>query len=208
MKAKHKPKEDGRLNGKVATNNIIIESLPYLSYGSDADIIPYGIDNMYPERMLKALRKSPTARGCASLFERFVFGQGFAGGDEIIVNRMGETLNAVLSKSVKNYSEMFGMAIHLNFNWMGQIIEMFSVDMDFPRKHKTLDKADLGFWVNGGSNWTNNKVTLDLYGFRNPVTEMKKKGYWQYNGQLFYFSKGDTIYPRLTARLGIGKCFV
>ncbi len=142
---------------------------------------------------INAIKKSPTAKGCAEMLSMFVQGEGFSEGGDMVVNRDGDTMNDVLTKAVKDYSEMNGVCIHLNFNITGQITEIFPIDIKYVRKSKDLCTAQFGVWNN--QSWYNRFVSVDLYNPEIVVDKIKLEGINNYNGQLLYFTKGYDIYP-------------
>ena len=186
-----------QLNSKAAINRIKVESLPYFVFAGDSDIVPYGLDNLYPRRIIQAVKKSPTALGCIKRQSEFIFGQGLADGHgDIIVNRDEETLNDIVSKAIRNgYSALGGFALHFNFNSLGQICEIFNIELEFVRKHKELRKVDYGLWrEDNHSSLGREYITLDLYGKSDPVSGFALDGL-DYKGQVFYFARDGEIYP-------------
>lgn len=193
-----KPKR-GQISARAVINKIKIDSLPSFVFDtSSGDIIPYGQDNLYPQRIFEAISKSPTAGGCTKRFREFIFGLGATEGGEIIVNRDGETMNDVLNECTRNYSIYLGFVVHFNFNIFGQIIEMTAIDLRFPRKKKNLKQAVLSDWVFSNSfSSSQNDIVVDLY---NPnkffeLVRESKVSFEKYKGQLFYFSADHQIYP-------------
>ena len=192
-------KHRGKLNSKLALAKARVKLARYYSFGSGNDIIPFGYDNLYPNRIIDAIRESPTAKGCTKRFHEFVFGQGVSLGGDEIVNRSGETLNDILSQCVRDYSRLNGFCLHFNFNALGQIIEVFNVQMMYVRKHRTLDKVDVGVWDMQSEGYLGQEfITLDLYGVYDPVARMVEQGWQNYKGQLMYFSHNSDIYPDAT----------
>lgn len=189
----------GQISARAVINNIKIDSLPSFVFDtSSGDIIPYGQDNLYPQRIFEAISKSPTGGGCTKRFREFVFGLGVIEGGETVVNREGETMNDLLNECVRNYSLYAGFAIHFNFNIFGQVIEMTAVDLRFPRKMKNLKQAVFSDWLFDNSFFSaQNDITVDLYN-PNKFFELindSKDGFKKYKGQLFYFSADHQIYP-------------
>jgi hypothetical protein len=175
-----------------------IDALPFSVFYGGEDIIPYGIDNYYPWRVNQAIRKSPTAMGCRKRLTEFIYGQGFGEKGNIVVNRDGETLNKITLKFIQNgYSTLSGGGLHFNFNVLGQITEIFFVDIEYIRKHTTQKQAKYGIYdpVLGNDIYSVDYVDVDLYGCYDPVERMQEKGLFNYRGQLYYYSKNNDIYP-------------
>lgn len=188
----------GQIAAKAVVNEIKVNSLPSSVFANTTggEIVPYGLDNIYPQRIFDAISKSPTAKGCVKRLREFVFGLGTEGGAEI-VNREGDTLNDVLSGAIDSYSKYFGFALHFNFNIFGQITEISVVDLRFIRKTVGLKTAIIGEWaLNTFATFQDIMVEVDLY---NPETLEERivlaGGIEKYKGQLLYFSADQQIYP-------------
>jgi hypothetical protein len=185
--------KSAKLDSKAAINRIKIDSLPYSVYSGTQPIIPYGTDNLYPNRIINAIKKSPTASGCADLLAMFVQGEGLSFGGDMVVNRDGETFNDILGQSVSHYSKLNGFCLHFNFNVIGQITEIFCIDPKYVRKNKTLSQAQFGVWDN--PSYYNGFVTVDLYNPETVKKRIREEGIRKYNGQLLYFASAYDIYP-------------
>ena len=187
-----------RLNSKAVINRMRVDSLPYSVFSGNNDILPFGVDNLYPTRVLTAIRKSPTSLGCIKRQSEFIMGEGFANGvGDIVVNCRGETLNDIAWQVIRyGYCDLYGFALHLNFNSLGQICEIFAVNLEYIRKHRDLNRVDYGIWaVNGNSFLTGEYVTVDLYGSLDPLERIAEEGFDKYKGQVLYYSKDSEIYP-------------
>lgn len=192
-------KHRGQLNSKAALNTLIVESNPYYYYGGDGDILPYGIDNLYPERIERSIENSPTAMGCIDRLKYFIKGHGFVGGN-FTVNREGEYLNDILELCIDDYVKYNGFALHFNFNLIGKIVEIFNIPMEYLRKGRCLKTIQMGIWDERHQLYTNEFIKFDLYGKCNPIERMMYGGYKEYKGQVMYFSKDGRIYPNSTAQ--------
>jgi len=185
-----------QLSAKAVINKLKIDVLPSLVFSQDGqEIIPYGIDNLYPNRTLAAIRNSPTAKGCVRRLRDFVFGLGFGDQADIVVNRDNETLNDILNKAVGDYSEFGGFALHFNYNLFGEIIEIFNADFEFIRKLNDFWRVRFGNWVHG-QRFFEEDIDIFLY---NPdllkIQIEKSGGFEDFLGTILYFSHDAGIYP-------------
>lgn len=196
---KNSRKHRGKLSSRAALNTIIIESQPYYYYGGGGDIIPFGLDNLYPQRIERSIQDSPTAMGCIDRLKYFIKGQGFTTG-EITVNRDGETLNDILTQIVDDYVKFKGFALHFNFNLLGKIVEIFAVPIEYLRKNRKLNKVHMGIWDHRSYLYSNEFIEFDLYGTCSPISKMIAGGYESYRGQIYYFTSDARIYPNSTAQ--------
>lgn len=191
------PKTD-RLNIKAAINYVKLESLPYFTFTGKAEIVPWGIDNIYPYRIVEAIKKSPTALGCVKRQSEFIFGQGILGAvGQIIVNQNGETLNDVIWQCIRHgYSTLYGFGLHYNFNALGQIAEIYFVNPEYIRKHRRQPKVEYGVFHDKHNTFTNwHNITVDRYGEVDVFEGMARHGVRDYRGQVDFFVKDREIYP-------------
>ncbi len=167
------------------------QGIPYYYAEGGQNIIPYGLENDYPNRILNAIRKSPTARGCVKRVADFVFGKGLKNGD-IIVNRNNQTLNDVILQSItNNYVPLGGLAFHFNFNVFGEIVEISAVDLINLRRIRDKKALQLGVWNTFRTNHFQSKFyEIDLYDNANSIQYDN-----EYRGQIMYIVKDGSIYP-------------
>lgn len=192
-----KPRKQG-LNARAAINQIKIDTLPSFVYSGTADILPYGLDNQYPTRILDAIKKSPTAKGCVRKLSDFVFGQGIA--QNIVVNRLGETLNDIIQQCIfHGYTSLGGYGLHFNFNALGLISEVFFVSPEYIRIHRNLQKYEYGIWSTGNAsvfaNWNN--VSVDKFDMHDIDFKLHtcEGGAEKYAGQLLFYVNEQELYP-------------
>lgn len=192
-------KESKVLNVGLAIDKLKIDALPSFIFNGSSDIIPYGIDNIYPHRIISALNKSSTAKGCVKRLREFIFGNnGFGKGGEIIVNRNNETLNQVLFQFIRNnYVQLSGGGLHLNFNASGLISEIFFVSIEHMRKCTNLKTAQYGLYDPKycSRGFVNDFLEIDIYGKNDPVSRIREFGIDKYRGQLAFFNKDNDLYP-------------
>jgi len=196
---KNSRKHRGQLSSKAALNTLVVESQPYYYYGGNGDIIPFGLDNLYPQRIENAIQSSPTAMGCIDRLKYFIKGQGFTVG-ETVVNRDGETLNDILNQCVDDYVKFSGFALHFNFNLIGKIAEIFTIPLEYLRKDRKLKHVQMGIWDTRSRLYSNEFITFDLYGECDPISQMVYGGFESYKGQIMYFTRDGRIYPNSTAQ--------
>jgi hypothetical protein len=187
-----------QLNTRAAINRIKIDSLPFLSFSGKAEVIPYGEDNLYPNRIIAAIKKSPTALGCVKRQSEFIFGNGVTdGAGDKVVNREGETLNDIIWQCIRHgYSTLYGFALHFNFNVYGEIAEIFFVNLEYVRKNRSFKTAEYGIWDNQQAVFTSyQNVMVDVYGKIDPIDRIAEIGVKDYRGQALIYSKDREIYP-------------
>ncbi len=164
------------------------------------NMINYGIDNLYPNKVYDIVQDSPTAGGCVKRKSEFVFGKGVD--SDIIVNRHNKTINDIISVACQEYSKYNGYALHFNYNLVGQIAEIQNVDLRYIRKLRDMLNAIVGKIAHDSKviNLSSaNKVKLPLYK-PNGIKEYIKisKGFKKFKGAIFYFNNNSGIYPVAT----------
>lgn len=97
-----------------------------ISYLSKFKASSYGADNLYPQNISAIAASSGTAKVCLNRYVKFIEGNGFknVGFAENIVNRNGDTPDSILHLLSKDVADFSGIALHVNYNLMGQIIEV------------------------------------------------------------------------------------
>lgn len=186
-----------QLSAKAVINQLKIDILPSFIFSQDGrEIIPYGLDNLYPNRTLTAIRNSPTAKGCVKRLRDFVYGLGFGDQADIVVNRDNETLNDILNKAVGDYSEFGGFALHFNYNLMGEIVEMFNADFEYIRKLDDLRKVRFGNWGRKGVWFSDVEVDIFLHNPSKLALQIEKSGgFDKFLGNVLYYAHDGGIYP-------------
>ncbi len=164
------------------------------------NVINYGTDNLYPNKVFDIVQDSPTAGGCVKRKSEFVFGKGIE--SDVIVNRHNKTINDIVNVTCQEYSKYNGFALHFNYNLLGQIVEIQNVDIRYVRKLKDMLSVVVGK-IRRDSKVINlssaNKVEIPLYQSNGIKKYIKKAGgFKKFNGAIFYFNNNTGIYPVAT----------
>lgn len=159
-------------------------------------VVPYGENNTYPNDVFEATRLSPTAKGCVKRLLEYIFGKGIIGGNDVIVNRKGETLNQVFRVATWQYSWLRAYSLHFNFNLFGEITEISNVDIRFIRKTQNLLKARIDIYNKNSAIFaTGEKVEIFLYDPDNFKYHVKEdEGINNFKGNIYYFTENNNIY--------------
>lgn len=154
---------DGSLNNmgqpgnlKVAVNSMqrtaFVErmAIPQQTRLSRKEIVQYDIDNLYPNKAKSVAERSVTTMSAIGVLSSFIFGDGFIDEalNELVINEEGQTL-ADLHETTSDDEAMFtGYAIHVNYNILGQIIELNEISFELLRWNHDLSRM---FWC---KDWT------------------------------------------------------
>lgn len=184
-------------------------------YYSTMNIQSYGKDNLYPQRMLDLILNSPTGGTCCELYERFIEGDGLTDkffGD-FICNRQGDTVSDILHLVSVDLAHYHGFALHVNYNMMGQIVEVQHMQFEGFRLEEEDDSGRVTF-VNYHPDWTGKKtrngsrIEVSVENLRkfyvfNPNQAVvlgqieSSGGINKYNGQVLWYSMdGRFVYPK------------
>lgn len=163
------------------------------------DIVPYGnYDNLYPQKVISVAQKSWALSTALATYKDFIIGDGFGDADQMVINEKGQTLFDLLTFIAGDKSK-FGFAVHVNYNALGQIVEIQTLDFEdlrYNNKGKLVYNPD---WSKRYD--TKNYEKEKEYNLFNPDTaldEIKEVGIENYNGQVFYWTGQNKIYPLAT----------
>ncbi len=100
----------------------------------------YDKGNDFPQKVQDIVGASGTGSSCVNTYAKFIGGKGF--GEETLaelsVNRKGHKSNDLLREVCKDFAMFGGVAIHVNYNALYRIVEMFHV----PFEHCRLEAED------------------------------------------------------------------
>lgn len=169
----------------------------------------YGERNDYPQRIQELVAASPTGTACVELFARFVAGRGFDAKEfrTAVINRRGDTADDLLSLVARDYAENGGFALHVNYNALGEVVEVQHIPIEWVR-FKSLDKGGTFNSLLVHDDWGKRFTRLrsfaladaEEFSFFDPSqidVQVENAGGWlNYNGQVYYYSnRGRKVYP-------------
>lgn len=130
-----------------------------LGYLQFLNIQKYGEDNLYPQTFANIVRASASGYECIDRLTDFIEGNGFAdvAFSEYVVNRRGDTMDDIHTKLCQDLAMFSGIAIHVNYNVFGEIVEMQHV----PFENCRLEEADVNGYVSHIAvhpDWTGQKT--------------------------------------------------
>lgn len=184
------------------------------NYSYALDIQTYGDDNLYPQTLRDIISASSTGSECSDRFADFIEGNGF--NNELfsgyVVNRKGQTADDIHALVCKDVSLYNGMALHVNYNVYGEIVELHHIPFENCR---LLEEDDNGYVAKIAvhPDWTGKKThkgkairvtkeNIDYIDVFNPVKDVvlaqieSAGGIEYYKGQVLWVSMaGNNIYP-------------
>jgi len=163
------------------------------------DIVPYGnFDNLYPQKVISVAQKSWALTSALETFKDFIIGDGLGEQDQLVINEKEQTLFELLTYIAKDKSK-FGFAIHVNYNALGQITELQTLDFEdlrFNNEAKIVYNPD---WSNRYATENHEKETVyNLFKPETVLEEIKEVGIENYTGQIYYYTGQNKLYPLST----------
>lgn len=175
-------------------------------------VLAFDFDNLYPNRCIDIVNDSGTAVTALRMFQKYVSGNGTTNKDFGLqkVNQDGLTVNKLIRKMSRSLGLHQGIALHVNYNGLGQKTAINFVSFEYPRL--TLEDGKQAGKIAVYDDWGLVKRTkiiknqIDYINKYNPSkvfsevdsikaeTDVEK---WNnYQGQLFYWTpEGSSQYP-------------
>lgn len=191
---------------KQETNRIINTNISQLK------IQAYDSDNLYPQRLIKLVAASGTASSCVDTYAKFIEGNGLL--DSILyrfrVGVNGEQVDQIHSLLCRDLAMFGGMAIHVNYNIIGEPVSWSHVPFENCRLSIADDINYVGKiavfndWGREKSGTKINTETIDYVNRFNPDRAIvlaqiaEAGGIEKYNGQILYISIAgiECSYPK------------
>nr|DAS26549.1 MAG TPA: HK97 Family Phage Portal Protein [Caudoviricetes sp.] len=172
----------------------------------------YGEENNFPQLVSKIIGASCTGKSCLKVYYDFVYGQGFNDDSlqSLVVNRRRETLGKVLKSVSADLTKYNGFVLHVNYNAMCQIVELYhgpfehyrfeKVDTETGHFSKIAEHDDWAREFEGIKRFRKQDIVFyDLFDPRPEAirAQVEAAGGWEnYRGQILYYSgDGDLVYP-------------
>ena len=184
------------------------------NYQQQLGIQSYGDDNLYPQTVRNIIAASSTGSECADRLTDFIEGNGFreVAFSEYVVNRKGDTADDIHALVCRDVADFNGLALHVNYNIYGQIVELHHIPFENCR---LLEEDDNGYVAKIAvhPDWTGKKTrngkailvkkeNIDYIDVFNPRKEVVLSqieaagGIEYYKGQVLWVSMaGKQTYP-------------
>lgn len=114
--------------------------IPVFKESRNKDYIKYGDDNRYPEYLTHLFNKSAKHNAILTGKAFYIFGEGYENGN-VIVNRLGETLNDISKKAILDIEIYGGFRLEIIWNAARRVSEIYHVDYTTIRVGKSS-----GYW--------------------------------------------------------------
>ena len=166
------------------------------------DITRYDVDNKYPQRVEQIQFRSPITNTSVNITADFINGEGFeTNGDFIVDEEIGLTADDLLTLVSRDLSPFSGFAVHINFNALGEIIQLQFVKFKYCRFGLPDDNGKHNE-IKVNINWEMDRNLLPpgviAKTFTFPIfdpTDLDIKGAGS-KGQILYWTPEKDMYPR------------
>lgn len=101
--------------------------IPVFKESRNKDYIKYGDDNAYPDYLTYLFNKSAKHGAIIGGKAFYIFGEGYENGD-VIVNRLGDTLNDISKKAILDIEIYGGFRFEIIWNAARKVQEIYHVD--------------------------------------------------------------------------------
>lgn len=170
---------------------------------AQTEIQAYDFDNLYPQRVIDIVNDSGTAKTCLFLKSRFVMGGGATDSDfyKQKVNGNGLRVDHLIRKMTESLISFGGIALHFNYNGLGQITEITPLNFEYCRLGIEKQAGKIAVYEDWGK--TKKKrfekkdvAYIDVYDPLNVLRQAEEAGGIEhYKGQVLYFTPYGLEYP-------------
>lgn len=168
-------------------------------------ILNYDFDNIYPQRVDDITNDSGTAQACLKTFIKFIMGNGATDSDfyKARVNEDNLTVDKFIRKICNSKGRFDSIAIHLNFNGLGQHVSATPINWEYCRlvSPESVNAGKIAIYDDWGK--TKRKTFkkelieyIDLYDPSKVEAQVEEAGGWDdYKGQVYLWSvNGENEY--------------
>jgi hypothetical protein len=178
-------------------------------YNTIDGIHNWGEDNAYPQLIKSIINSSVTAKQCADLNSKYIYGKGFeftksiTDKSTLIINKKGITVNQLLRIVSKEFAEMNNIFIHVNYNALYEITSLDLLDSTDVRIGKKDSTGYAGKFV-VYDNWDKTKgkriekkdfTIIDRFNPNPTIIDLQVEaagGWNKYNGQILHVNSSLT----------------
>lgn len=208
---------------------------PRIEYPSIANlgIISYGYNNLYPQDIKAIVACSESGMTCMRRRIDFIQGNGFKDVvfAEMPVNNQGDTADDILQSITDDLGSWDGFAIHVNYNLLGEIVEINHIPFENCRLEEEDDLGNITriavFPDWSGKKRRNGKILKPtkenveyIHRFNPTISVVMAQieaagGIEYYKGQIFWFSSAgineypkaiyDSVVTQLSTEEGLGN---
>jgi hypothetical protein len=169
-------------------------AIPEIKEIRNKDYMFYGVDNLYPDRLIEMYDSSAMHHTCIQAIKDGIFGEGIEMiGDEYI-NQLGETIDDIFEKITLDYAIYQGYALNVIWNKEGtQIAEIYHLPFANVRSGKKNEEDEVEEYYYS-SKWSEIRKYKEMaYRAFDPIDNKGDNA-----SQIFYYfnyTPGNDVYP-------------
>jgi len=163
--------------------------------------LPFGPDDMFPNKLAALVQGSPTATACLSTMVDFVTGEGFNKGiglENLVINNQGLKLFRYHSIQSDSLVHNWGVASIVKYNQAGEITQIFDIPFAYCRLGKPDDRGIISKILYNpyfGTGLYNKAQTIE-YDVYNPTAATVQMGLdKKWKGQINWLGIKDQKHP-------------
>lgn len=174
------------------------ERLSQSTYNTSYKIRAYDTDNGYPQKMLKAINNSPTAKSCIDLYQKFIRGNGLAD-PQLAISKANkkDTFSQLHNKLSADKAIFKGFAVHIGYNKLLEPVIYTHVPFEHCRYEVDNEKLPTGRiaihvdWTKESGRQFKQTDIIYLNSFNPDKAQVWQEiqdagGFENYKGQIFY----------------------
>lgn len=178
----------------VSAAQFAAPALPVIKEYNNKEYVYYGLDNLYPQKLIEMLNGSAMHNTCKEAVASGIFGEGIETiGDEYI-NSQGETIDDIFEKITLDYTIYSGFSLNVIWNKEStRISEIYHLPFANVRSGKKNDEDEVEEYYYS-SDWSNLRKNKQVA--YKAFDQLDSKG--ENASQIFYFmtyTPGQDVYP-------------
>lgn len=178
----------------VVGANFAAPALPVIKELNNKEYVYYGIDNLYPQKLIEMYDSSAMHHTCIQAIKDGIFGKGIELIGEEYINTQGESIDDIFEKLTLDYTLYQGYALNVVWNKEGtQIAEIYHLPFSKVRSGKANEEDEVEEYYYS-SDWSNLRKNKEMpYRAFDPLDNKADNA-----SQIFYYfnyTPGTDVYP-------------
>lgn len=178
----------------VSAAQFAAPALPVIKEYNNKEYVYYGIDNLYPQKLIEMLNGSAMHNTCKEAVASGIFGEGIELIGEEYINSQGETIDDIFEKIALDYTIYSGYSVNVIWNKEStRISEIYHLPFANVRSGKKNDEDEVEEYYYS-SDWSNLRKNKQVA--YKAFDQLDSKG--ENASQIFYFmnyTPGQEVYP-------------
>ena len=178
----------------VSAAQFAAPALPVIKEYNNKEYVYYGLDNLYPQKLIEMLNGSAMHNTCKEAVSSGIFGEGIETIGSEYINSQGETIDDIFEKIALDYTIYSGYSLNVIWNKEStRISEVYHLPFANVRSGKKNDEDEVEEYYYS-SDWSNLRKNKQVA--YKAFDQLDSKG--ENASQIFYFmnyTPGQDVYP-------------